>query len=126
MTKNAVSDKRIVIGLLIGCVIAILIFTFGWWKIFIHNLSNPVFSIGIGILLGACVVEGIGVYRCMDDDRKDGKRKVLLLFTVLLCGWLGGWAVGSNEKKMFEDDVNKAKAESLYSDTNHMPAKIPQ
>jgi hypothetical protein len=109
MSNNAVSDKRIVRNLIIGCVSAILIFHFAWLSRFIHNFSNPVFILGYGLLLGAFIVEAIGAYRYADNDRKDGKRKILLLIAVLILGWLGGWAAGNNEKKMFDDDVKKAK-----------------
>lgn len=126
MSKNAVYDRPIVIGLIIGSIIAIVIFHFAWWSKFTQNLSNPVFAVGYGILMGACTWEAIKAYQYAEDDRKDGKRKVLLLLVVLLLGWLGGWAVGSNEKKMMEDDINKAKVESLFTDSNHLPGQIPQ
>jgi hypothetical protein len=112
MSNNAVSDKRIVIGLITGCVFAILIFHFAWLSKFAHNLYNPVFAVGYGILLGIFILQAYSTYRYKDDDRKDWKRKVTLLFAAFVLLWLGGWAVGSNEKKMFEDDVNKAKQTS--------------
>ena len=84
MSQNAVSDKKIVLRLIIGCAIAILIFTFAWFSKFTHNLSNPVFTIVLGLLLGAFVVEAIGAYRYADDELKDWKRKLLLLIGALL------------------------------------------
>lgn len=112
MSNNAVSDKKIVLGLIGGCAIAIMIFIFAWFSKFTHNLSNPVFTVVFGLLLGACIVEAIGAYRYADDELKDWKRKVLLLITALLLLWLGGWAAGSNEKKMMEQDIEKAKQTS--------------
>jgi hypothetical protein len=109
MSNKAVSDKSIVRNLIIGCIAAILIFHVAWLSKFIHNLSNPVFALVYGAVVAFFIIEAIGAYRYADDDAKDWKRKLLLLITVLILGWLGGWAAGNNEKKMFEDDVKKAK-----------------
>lgn len=126
MAKNDVYDKPLVLKLIIGCSIAILIFTFAWFSKFKHNLDNWVFTVGFGLLLGGFILEAIKAYQFADDEARDGKRKVLIAIAVLLLCWLGGWAAGSNEKKMMEQDFEKGKVESLYSDTNHLPSKIPQ
>lgn len=118
MSNNAVSDKSIVRNMIIGCIAAILIFLFAWFSKFTHNLSNWVFSIGFGILLGGFIVEAIGTYKYADDDSKDWKRKLLLAITVVILCWLGGWAAGNNEKKMFEDDVKKAKESAFIIQKN--------
>lgn len=109
MANNAVSDKKIVRNLILGCITAILIFHLVWLSKFKHNLSNPVFAVIYGVVMAVFIVEAIGAYRYADDDSKDWKRKFLLVITVAILGWLGGWAAGNNEKKMFEQDVEKAK-----------------
>ena len=109
MAKDPVYDKGIVRNMVIGCVVAILIFNFAWLSKFTHNLSNWFFTLVYGLLLGAFVIEAIGAIRYADDDKKRWKRFVALALAVALCAWLGGWAAGSNEKKMFEQDVEKAK-----------------
>jgi hypothetical protein len=113
MSNKAVSDKSIVRNLILGCIAAILIFHFAWFSKFTHNLTIPVFAIIYGGLIAVFIVEAIGAYRYSDDDKKDWKRKFLLAITVAILAWLGGWAAGNNEKKMFEQDVEKAKQTSF-------------
>lgn len=116
MTNKAVSDKSIVRNMIIGCVVAILIFHFAWLSHFIRNLSNPLFDIVYGGLTALFIVEAIGAYRYADDEKKDWKRKFLIAITVVILVWLGGWAAGNNEKKMFEQDIEKAKQTSQKVD----------
>lgn len=113
MSNNAVYDKRQVIGLLIGCAIAIIIFHIGWINHFLSNMANPVFSIGYGVLLGVDIVEAIGAYRYYKDDSKDWKRWAVAIITFILLAWLGFWASGKNDDKMFKNDVEKAKQTSF-------------
>jgi hypothetical protein len=112
MSNNAVYDKRQVIGLLIGCAIALVVFHVAWINHFLSNMANPVFSIGYGMLMGANVAEAIGAYRYYKDDTRDWKRWAVVGITVALLAWLGFWASGKNDDKMFKQDVEKAKQSS--------------
>jgi uncharacterized membrane protein YdcZ (DUF606 family) len=123
---NEKSDKPLVLRLVAGCIGGILIFTFAWKKQFLGNLDIWYFTLIEGGLLAAFIVESIGSYRYADDPNKDWKRYLVAFLAVACCAWAAGWSCGSNGKKTFEQDVKKAKIESLYSDTNHLPAKIPQ
>jgi len=109
MQNNAVSDKKIVRNLIIGCGAAILLFHLAWLSKFFNHMGNPVFDLIYAALMTTFVIEAIGAYRYADDDSKDWKRKLLLAITVVILVWLGSWAAGNNEKKMFEQDVDKAK-----------------
>jgi hypothetical protein len=92
------SDKPLVRNLIIGCIIAVLIFHFAWAKQLFYNLGNPLFSVVDGLLIGLFIAEAIGSFRQADDPNKEWKRKLLAAITVALCIWAGGWAAGNNEK----------------------------
>lgn len=96
--SNSKSDKSFVIKMLIGCVAAILIFHFAWFRQLGINLGNWFFTIIDGGLIAAFIVEGIGAYRYADEPNKEWKRYVVVVLAVILCIWAGGWAAGVNEK----------------------------
>lgn len=124
--SNTKSDKSYVLKMVAACIGAILLFTFAWTKQFLGNLDIWYFTLIEGGLLAAFIVECIGSYRYADDPNKEWKRYLIIALTVACCAWAAGWSCGSNGEKQFNEDVNKAKVESLYTDTNHLPAKIPQ
>jgi hypothetical protein len=120
------SDKPLVIKMVAVCTGAILLFTFAWTKQFLGNLDIWYFTLIEGGLLAVFIVECIGSYRYADDPNKDWKRVFVVVLALACCAWAAGWSCGSNGKKQFDEDVKKAKVESLYSDTNHLPGQIPQ
>ncbi len=117
--SNSKSDKPLVITIIAACVAAILIFIFTWSKHFFHNLDNWAFTLIEGGLIALFLVEAIGAYRYSEDPSKDWKRVFVILIAVAICGWTGGWAAGNNEKKMFEDDVKKAKQSAALIDQHN-------
>src|ERR1043166_6667421 len=124
--SNSKSDKPVVLKLIAGSVAASLIFTFAWAKQFFANLDLWYFTLIEGGLLAAFIVESIGSYRYSDEPNKDWKRHLVWILALACCAWAAGWSCGVNGKKMMYDDINKAKVESLYSDTTHLPGQIPQ
>lgn len=105
------SDKPFVLRLLGGCLLALFIFHIGWPYQFSKNLHNGVFTIGYGIMWGVFIAEAIGALKYSEDPNKDWKRIFLVLLTLAMLLWIGLWAAGVNEDKMFQDDVDKAKQE---------------
>lgn len=123
---NEKSDKALVIKMVAACICAILIFTFAWTKQFLSNLDIWYFTLIEGGLLAAFIVECVGCYHYSEDPAKDWKRYLVIGLTLACCAWAAGWSCGVNGKTQFEQDVQKAKTETPYTDTNHLPAKIPQ
>jgi uncharacterized membrane protein YdcZ (DUF606 family) len=124
--SNTKTDKPYVLKFISGCTGAILIFTFAWSKQFFANLDIWYFSLIEGCLLAAFIIECIGWYRYADDPKKDWKQYLMIALAVACCAWAAGWSCGVNGKTQFEQDVQKAKVESLYTDSNHLPSQIPQ
>lgn len=109
------SDKSLVLKIIAACTIAILVFTFAWAKHFFYNLDHWLFSLVYGGLIVLFVIEAKGAYKHADDPNKEWKRWILVLVAVALCAWAGGWAAGNNEKKMFNQDVEKAKQSQIIN-----------
>jgi len=111
--SNTKSDKPLVLKMVAVCIIAILLFTFGWTKQFLSNLDIWYFTLIEGGLLAVFIVESIGSYRYADDPNKEWKRVVVVVFAVACCAWAAGWSCGVNGKKMMDDDFKNAK-QSAY------------
>lgn len=92
------SDKPLVRNMIIGCVIAILVFHFGWSSQLGINLHNFWFTLIDGGLIGAFTVEAIGAYKYADNPNKEWKRLVAIGLAVVISLWAGGWAAYVNEK----------------------------
>lgn len=93
--------------------------------------AGNLFHMGFGLsALAIVAIVGCGyswyqLIKNMQDPNKDYWRWLCILFAIaaicIIMGQRGAW-LGDKE---FEQDVNKAKVESLYADSNHLPAKIP-
>ena len=92
------SDKPLVRNTIIACLLAILIFHFGWSRQLSINLDNWLFTLIDGLLIGGFIVEAIGAYKYADDPNKDWKRIVIIAFAIALCIWAGGWAAYVNDR----------------------------
>lgn len=94
--------------------------------------AGNLFHMGFGLsvlafaAVGACAYAWYQLLKNMDDPNKDYWRWLCILFAIVaivtIMGQRGAW-LGN---KQLNQDVEKAKVESLYTDTNHLPAKLPQ
>lgn len=94
--------------------------------------AGNLFHMGFGLsvlafaTVGACAYSWYQLLKNFQDPNKDYWRLLCILFAIaaicVIMGQRGAW-LGS---KAFNQDVEKAKVESLYTDTNHLPSKIPQ
>lgn len=95
---NSKSDRPLVRNTIIGCVLAILIFHFAWFKQMAINYRSPVFSIVDVLLVAGFGYFGYISYRYADDPNEEWNRKVVVGIAVALCIWAGAWAAYVNEK----------------------------
>lgn len=92
------SDKPQVRNLIIGCVIAILIFHFAWPQQYITNLGNMFFLAVDFILLIVFGVQSASAYKYAEESTKEWKRVVIVCLAVLSSAWAAGWSAGLNER----------------------------
>lgn len=119
------SDKPFAVKTIIGSLLAIAI-AYVLLAVFSHqvagNFKNPVYTIVVVILGLLFVWKSIQAYNLADDTVKDNSSKAYVIaLAVIIILWAGGWVAGSNEKKMFEDDVNKAKQTGYNSEMKRAP-----
>ena len=124
------TDKPFTLKMIVICAVVIAI-VYVLLGLFTHqvagNFHKPVYVIGITVLGIVFVLASLWAYKMADDDTYDNlSRGIVIGLTFGIIIWACAWVAGSNEKKMMYDDINKAKVESLYSDTNHLPSQIPQ
>lgn len=95
---NSKSDKPLVRNLIIGCVVAILIFHFAWFRQLTVNLHDWLFVIGDIILIALFGYSSGKAYKLADDPNNEWLRWATALLAVAICAWAGGWAAYVNEK----------------------------
>lgn len=96
--SNSKSDKPLVRNLTIGCLVAILVFHFAWFRQLMTNYHNPFFVVVDLLLLGVFCFVSERAHALADDPNKEWLRVVQVVIAVALCAWGAGWAVGLNEK----------------------------
>lgn len=128
------SDKPLALKTIFGSLAAIIIF-YILFAVFSHqvagNFRNPIYV--TGVIIGGILffLGSVWAYKVADGTKYDNaSRAVVWILAILIIAWAGGWVAGSNEKvekgSPQMEDIEKAKVESLYIDTNHLPAKIPE
>lgn len=95
---NKKSDKPLVRNTIIGCVLAIAIFHFAWYKQLALNYHNAFFGIVDLLLLAFFGLMSAAAYKNADDPNKEWLRWVIVLTAVASCAWAGGWAAYVNEQ----------------------------
>jgi hypothetical protein len=123
-TKN--SDKSLVNKVVIISAALIVLFHIAWIKNFMSYFPKIGFLLPYIGLWVAFVYTSLKAYKNVDTIKDNASRAWLIAVTVLFLFWLGGWASGLNDKRMFENDIKQVNIDGLYSDTNHLPAQIPE
>lgn len=101
--SNSKSDKPYALRVIVACVLAIAI-AYTLLAIFSHqvsgNFKNAIYVIGVIVFGIAFCYQSYRAYQCADDGgvNDNSSRLYLILFTVLIILWAGGWVAGSNEK----------------------------
>jgi len=132
MSKE-ISDKPFALRVSIICVIVISI-VYALLALFSHqvkgNFHNAVYVIGVVVLSICFIVSSIWAYMAADGVYDNLSRAFVIGCTAAIIIWAGAWVAGSNEKvapgSPQMEDVGNAKVDGLYTDSNHLPAKIPQ
>lgn len=102
------SDKSFSLKVIAACIIAIAIFHFAWLHQFGHNLSNVVFDFFYAVFWVAVIKSAMNAYKYAEDADKDNSSKwVLVIVTIIMLIWLGGWAAGTNEKNGVQEYINE-------------------
>lgn len=119
--SNQKSDKPFTLRVIIACLLAIAI-SYTLLAYFSHqvggNFHNAVYIIGVIVLGAAFCYQSVVAYKAADDGgiKDNSSRLYVILLTVLIILWAGGWVAGSNEKvapgSPQMEDVNKAKQTS--------------
>ena len=130
--SNTKSDKPFALKTSIICALLIAI-VYVLLATFSHqvagNFQNPVYKIGVVVLGILFVIGSIWAYIGADGEYDNLSKGIVIGLTVAIIAWAGSWVAGSNEKvapgSPQMEDVVKAKVDSLYSDTNHLPSQIP-
>lgn len=95
---NQKSDKPLVRNLIIGCIIAILIFHFAWSNQYFANLHNILFLLVDFGLLILFAFQAAAAYKYADEPNKDKKRVYLLVIAAASIIWAASWSAGLNER----------------------------
>lgn len=96
------SDKPLALKTIFGSLAAIAI-VYTLLAVFSHqvagNFKNPVYYVVVIILGLLFALLSIRAYKLADSGTKDNSSRLhVILLTVLIIIWAGGWVAGSNEK----------------------------
>lgn len=101
--SNEKSDKPFTLRVIAGCLLAIAI-VYILLTSFSHqvggNFHNAVYTIGVIVFGAAFCYLSYKAYQAADDGgvNDNSSRLYVILITVLIIIWAGGWVAGSNEK----------------------------
>jgi cellobiose-specific phosphotransferase system component IIC len=93
------------------------------------NWHNPVYKIVVIVASIAFLIASFAAYKFADDGRYDNLTTIIVVaLTGFIILWACIWMAAAGEKvspgsRQMED---VEKSDSLYTDSNHLPTKIPQ
>lgn len=100
---NSKSDKPFTLRVIAACILAIAI-VYILLAHFSHqvagNFNNWVYVAGVIVFGAAFCYQSVVAYNAADDGgiKDNSSRLFVILITVLIILWAGGWVAGSNEK----------------------------
>jgi uncharacterized membrane protein len=124
------SDKPFALRVIIACLLAIIL-VYVLLATISHqvagNFYNATYIAGVVVLFILFALSANWAYKAADGANDNLSKVVVIGLTVVIIAWACGWVAGSNEKvapgSAQLEDIQKS--ESLYTDTNNLPAKIP-
>lgn len=93
------------------------------------NWHNPVYKIVVIVAIVLFIISAFAAYKFADDGRYDNITTIVVVaLTTVIILWALIWMSAGNEKiAPGSPQMGKVgKIDTLYTDTNHLPAEIPQ